>query len=258
MRLERAEHLDRMQFAWRLRSSVSHDAGRSVSSARTSAYHAVARHVLPAARRISASPAGRVSATQPKATRSPLSRTARSTNAASGSMTTQRQAASTAGGSPNFSVKSKALPSSTIRSARRIASTNAPSVASLKPRGLSMIAVGMRVASSMRASRSRPVRFAIAGPASRNGRCAAATMPRIASAAASFSVTGDAANAPGSGHTTSAAATVASSRSDGRLRCTGPGLPERAMRIAFATSAPSVAVAFAVHDAFAIGAATSA
>ena len=115
-----------------------------------------ARNVRPDARRISASPAGRVSATQPNASSPPFSRTARSTSIASGSITTQRHAASTTGGSPNFSVKSSGLPSSTMRSAGRISAAKAPSVASLTPRGLSMMQVGTCVAASMRASRSRP------------------------------------------------------------------------------------------------------
>ena len=61
-----------------------------------------------------------------------------------------------------------------------------------------------------------------------------------------------------SGQATALSSTRASSRSDGRLRCTGPGRPEVAMRIASPMSRPSVAVALAVHDALVTGAAMSA
>ena len=50
---------------------------------------------------------------------------------------------------------------------------------------------------------------------------------------------------------------MASSASDGRLRCTGPGRPLAAMRIARATSCASSDADLTAHDAFASGAARS-
>jgi len=62
----------------------------------------------------------------------------------------------------------------------------------------------------------------------------------------------------GPGHATALPATRASSRSDGRLRCTGPRRPDVAMRIASAMSRPSVSVALDVHEALVTGLAMSA
>ena len=61
-----------------------------------------------------------------------------------------------------------------------------------------------------------------------------------------------------SGHTIALLSTRSSSRSDGKLRCTGPGRPDVAMRIASPTSRPSVAAEVAVNDALLTGAAMSA
>ena len=61
-----------------------------------------------------------------------------------------------------------------------------------------------------------------------------------------------------SGQTIALLSTRSSSRSDGRLRCTGPGRPDVAMRIASPMSRPSVAAEVAVHDALVTGAAMSA
>ena len=98
-------------------------------------------------------------------------------------MAITRTSGSNAGPVAHLVVKSSALPSSTIRSARRIRSGNAPSVASAMPRGLSMITAGAPVAASRLASRARPATFDICGPAMISGRFAPAIAAAILSAA---------------------------------------------------------------------------
>ena len=88
------------------------------------------------------------------------------------------------------------------------------------------------------------------------GRAAAAIAASVASATASES-DGTAAPRP-FGQTIALLSTRCSSRSDGRLRCTGPGRPDVAMRTASPMSRPSVAAAVAVNDALVTGAAMSA
>ncbi len=90
-----------------------------------------------------------------------------------------------------------------------------------------------------------------------SGRFAVASSARIASAAASARGTTGAVKSAWVGQTTASSATVASSTSDGRLRCTGPGRPEVARRIALATSMPTVAVSVAIQAALQTGAAIS-
>ena len=89
------------------------------------------------------------------------------------------------------------------------------------------------------------------------GRAAAAIAANVASASGSASA--GAGRGPfASGQTMALLSTRSSSRSDGRLRCTGPGRPEVAMRIASPMSRPSVAADVAVNDALLTGAAISA
>ena len=88
------------------------------------------------------------------------------------------------------------------------------------------------------------------------GRAADAISASTASATDAASAGADAGRA--SGHTIALLSTVSSSRSDGRLRCTGPGRPDAAMRIASPMSRPSVAAEVAVNDALLTGAAMSA
>ena len=70
------------------------------------------------------------------------------------------------------------------------------------------------------------------------GRAAPAMAAMIESAAAGSSAAGDD-SAGGSGQPMAPASTRSSSRSDGRLTCTGPGRPEVAIRIASPMSRPS-------------------
>jgi hypothetical protein len=88
------------------------------------------------------------------------------------------------------------------------------------------------------------------------GRAAAAIAASAASATASVSA--GHADARASGQMIALLSTRSSSRSDGRLRCTGPGRPDVAIRMASPTSRPSVAADVAVNDALETGAAMSA
>ncbi len=173
-------------------------------------------------------------------------------------MTTNRQAASTAGGSAKRSVKSCALPRSRIRSACRSTSAKAPRRGSLMPRGLSMGTTGTPSAASSCFSSARSPAWQSCGPASTSGRCASARAARTVAAAACVSSCGLGSKAAASGQSEGRSSTLSSSRSNGRLRCTGPGRPERAMRTASASSVPSVAAERATHDALVTGAAISA
>ena len=192
----------------------------------------------------------------PSTSRPSISFTARSTSAASGSIAISRTAGSNAEPPSHRVVKSSALPSNTIKSARRTRSEKAPSVASAMPRGLSRMTAGVFVAASSRANSARPLTPESCGPAKMIGRAAAAIAASIASATAVGSV--GMADARTSGHTMALLSTRSSSRSDGRLKCTGPGRPDVAMRIASPTSRPSVAAEVAVKDALLTGAAMSA
>ena len=88
------------------------------------------------------------------------------------------------------------------------------------------------------------------------GRLADEIAASVASATASVSA--GAAEARASGHTMPLLSTRSSSKSDGRLKCTGPGRPEVAILIASPTSRPSVVADVAVNDALLTGAAMSA
>ncbi len=199
---------------------LAHAAGRLSSAARASVSQPPSRGVIVAARAISVSAAARTSAILPSTSRPSISFTARSTSAASGSIAISRTAGSNAEPLSHRVVKSSALPSSTIRSARRTRSENAPSVASAMPRGLSRITAGACVAASSRASSARPLTLESCGPAKMIGRAAAAMAASTASATESGSAGADDARA--SGHTIALLSTRSSSRSDGRLRVHRP------------------------------------
>ena len=85
---------------------------------------------------------------------------------------------------------------------------------------------------------------------------------RAAASSASACSTSAAVAAPGASRrgarAPSPAATFASSRSPGRLTCTGPGRPLRASSSAVAMSSPSRAASLAIHEALQTGAATAA
>ncbi len=91
-----------------------------------------------------------------------------------------------------------------------------------------------------------------------SGRSAPAMAASMASATASASAGTAAAVLCVLGQTMALLSTRSSSRSDGRLKCTGPGRPDVAIRIALPRSWPSVAADVAVHDALVTGAAISA
>ena len=91
-----------------------------------------------------------------------------------------------------------------------------------------------RAASCRRSVAARPVRVINAGPVRISGRWAAASHASIASAFSSSSAIASAAKASASGTCTISASP--SRQSVGRLRCTGPRRPERAVRIAMAKS----------------------
>jgi hypothetical protein len=213
------------------------------------------RYRLPAWRgRFSAAKAG--SATQAKIRASPFSRFARAVSSASGSIATIWTSAAKLGAAAHLSEKSSALPSSTTRSARFARSGRAPSVASARPRGLSNIMAGAPVAASSFANRSRPPVLDICGPATIIGRFAAVRAERILAQSASPSAWGTA--GPSSGHATALSSNRASSKSDGKLKCTGPRRPERTRWIASPISRPRVSTLPAVEDAFVTGLAISA
>ena len=182
---QRAEHLRRMQAAGRLRRDGRPRGGAVVErGARLREPAAVARlrrrrHARSAFRRRRARPrCCRARAGRPFPCRRarPARPRDRSRSAAPPGRTTSRLAQRV--------VKSSALPSSTIRSARRTRSENAPSVASAMPRGLSRITAGAFVAASSRASNARPLTLESCGPAKMIGRAAAAIAASVASATA--------------------------------------------------------------------------
>ena len=96
------------------------------------------------------------------------------------------------------------------------------------------------------------------GPTRTSGRFASASPASTFSAAATWSGRACGTNAEGVGHRDGASSSFSSSRSNGRLRCTGPRRPDRAFRAASATSCPNAAAEPAVQDALATGAAISA
>ncbi len=118
-----------------------------------------------------------------------------------------------------------------------------------------MGSAGTPVASPSRATASRRAPRAIAPPIRMTGR-------RAAPSSASACSTSAAAAAPGGSRrgarAPSPAATFASSKSPGRLTCTGPGRPLLARSSAVAMSSPSRAASFAIHEALQTGAATAA
>jgi len=118
-----------------------------------------------------------------------------------------------------------------------------------------MGSAGTPVASLSRATAARRGPRAIAPPGRISGRRAAASSASACSTSAAEAATGASrrgARAP------SPVATFASSRSPGRLTCTGPGRPLRASSSAAETSSPRRAASFAIHEALQTGAATAA
>ena len=249
---QRAEHLRGMQAARRLRRDRS---PRRPGDCR-------ARRALPSASRRRAASSRRrarsasrprraTSAMLPSTSRPSISFAARSTSAASGSIEISRTAGSNDEPLAQRVVKSSALPSSTIRSARahrdrRMRRASHPRCRAGFPGSRRAPASRLRAAPSS----ARPLTLESCGGAKMIGRAADAIASSIASA------TGIAAararpTARASGHTIALLSTRSSSRSDGRLRCTGPGRPDVAMRIASPTSRPSVAADVAVNEALA-------
>ena len=121
-----------------------------------------------------------------------------------------------------------------------------------------MITAGAWVATSSRSISARPPMLDSCGPARMSGRCAPAMAASTASAIASASAGAGAAILRVSGQTMALLSTRSSSRSDGRLKCTGPGRPEVAIRIALSRSWPRVAADVATQDTLVTGAAISA
>ena len=145
--------------------------------------------------------------------------------AASASTWITRQPAATAGGCAKRTTKSGFFPSSTSRSACPSSGAARCSHGSLKPRGLSMGSAGTPVARLSRPTASRRGPRAIAPPSRMTGRRAAASSASACSTSAAVAAPGASRRAV---RATSPAATLASSRSPGRLTCTGPGRPLRA------------------------------
>ena len=225
------------------------------SACRASTNQAVSRgRACVAAASFCAASAG--SATAVRTSASPFSRRSRAISSASGLTAITWTAGWKSGALTHLVVKSSALPSNTTRSARVATSRSAPRLASKSPRGLSRTIAGAPVAASSSASNLRPARLDNCGLAKMSGRSAAASEERILAQSASPS----AARAIGlaSGHLTALSSMRASSRSDGRLTCTGPRRPDSAMRMASPISRPRVVTLSAVHDAFVTGFAISA
>ena len=229
---------------------------------RTSLSQAALACCAPGAPAIRAFAAGLASATALKARRSPFSRFTRSIMAASASMAMNRQAASTNGGSAKRSVKSCALPSSTIRSA---------CAQNLGEGAEARIVDAARAFHGHDGNAKRGLEVAAAAQDRRHGK--AAGRPESAGGCACGEQrpmksrwSRRAANGCSCGAKSAAAGPAASARprlsppadrtagSDAR----GPGRPDRAMRTASASSVPSVAAERATHDALVTGSAMSA
>ena len=98
----------------------------------------------------------------------------------------------------------------------------------------------------------------IAGPSRISGRAAEASKAASVATVPLSSAFSIGMNCAAVAKARSPSATLVSSTSKGKLRCTGPGLPDRAMRQALAMSAPSDSALAAIHDALTSGAAMSA
>jgi hypothetical protein len=159
------------------------------------------------------------------------------------------------GALPNFSVKSRRLPTNSTASACASTCANAPRLASITPRGLSMPMTGMPLAASSAAISARPGRVMHEGPTRIIGRFACARRCISAAAVCPSSGVGSGSNASAAGVDTDV---LFSSTSVGRLRCTGPGRPERARRIAFAMSVATASALAQAHAALVTGAAIAA
>ena len=151
----------------------------------------------------------------------------------------KRQAGSTTGASPKRSVKSSALPSSTMRSAAaQHLGEGAEARIVEAARALHGRRRGRRSPPRARASSDRSPAVAELRPDQDQRPLGARRARRdAASAAAIRERLRLAARTPRSaGQSAGASSTFSSSRSNGRLRCTGPRRPDRAMRTASATS----------------------
>src|SRR3989442_782753 len=115
-----------------------------------------------------------------------------------------------------------------------------------------MGSAGMPVAAVNRSSTARRAGLAMAGPRRMSGRRAASSSS--ITRRRSPSATGIEPRGSMATRATLPSPTFVSSRSPGRLTCTGPGRPFRATSSANAMSSPSLAASLATHEALVTGA----
>src|SRR5258705_428943 len=165
------------------------------------------------------------------------------------STTMNRQRSAKAGGPPKRSVKSSRLPSSNTRSASLRQRVAPRRLGSLTPRGLSINRAGIPVSSLSRSTSFQRAERPMAAPAMISGLLAWPSRSSVRRMSTSSIGRG---SADGAG-ACDAVVTPASSRSPGKLRCTGPGGHADASESARVISSPMRSALSTIHAALLTG-----